>query len=190
MKKITSLTAIILALTISSPSFAYHDTDDKAYLPLKSSAAASNALYDIQFLDTMMAHHRQGITMAEMATERAKNKDVKDRAQIMVYDQKVEISKMQTLRDSIKENAPEAINMKLDGMMSVDLKALDAENVKNFDEAFVRAAIEHKQGSKDMAKEASKRAKNSKVREISRDISNREANNITDLKTLLSDIRK
>lgn len=183
MKKILSFTAIILAL--SAPvSFAADDMDKTDYQTLKSSPNARKSSYDIQFLDTMIAHHRQGVQMAQMAQDKSQNEEVKDKAKMMVDDQKSDISNMKTIRDDIQEKAPEAVNMDMEGMASVDLKTLNSQSAKKFDEKFLKMSIKHREGGKEMSKDAMKRAKNSKVKELASSLTGKQMGEIVELKEM------
>ena len=186
MKKVISYTAIILALATANSFAVTNDDGTKSYSSIKSSAGANKSSYDIQFLDTMIAHHRQEIEMAELAATKSQNEEVKNKAQLLVDDQKSDISKMQGIRDDIQEKAPEAINLGLDGMLNSDVKGLNSQTAKNFDEKFLKAMIKHKEGGKQMAKDATRRAKNAKVKQVAGEISSREAGEIAELKDMLS----
>jgi uncharacterized protein (DUF305 family) len=119
MKKILAYTAFILAVT-SSAAMAHDE--------LKSSANYSKASYDIQFLDTMIAHHNQGLELAQITASKSQNKEIKNKAQARADSLQAEIAEMQSARDDIQENAPPAINVDLDGMEEVDVKSFNVNS--------------------------------------------------------------
>ena len=49
------------------------------------------------------------------------------------------------MRDDIQPSAPEAVNMEMPGMMSMDMKALDAKSGSAFDHAFLDMTIKASQ---------------------------------------------
>lgn len=189
MKKLITLTAALVILSTSA-SFANNEegTANRIYMPVKSSPNASKASYDIQFLDTMIAHHKQGIEMSEMAADKSQNETVKEKAQMLVDDEQGDISKLKEIRDEIQEKAPLAINTSLDGMSSSDVKGLNNESAKSFDKKFLKMTIAHREGTKEMAKEASKRAKNAKVKQIADQLANKQTGQIAELKEMLKNL--
>ena len=183
MKKTTSLLVVILAIATASTSTAY--SKNKDYPATKTSPDAKKSSYDIQFLDSMIAHHRQGVEMAQKAVDRSQTQEVKKKAQSMITSLKGDLSKMKSIRDDIQENAPESINMDLEGMQQVDMKELDTISAKNFDEKFLQMSIDHEKGGLEMSKEAIKHAKNAAVKEEARELSKKQMGEITELKEML-----
>ncbi|MES2961712.1 MAG: DUF305 domain-containing protein [Pseudomonadota bacterium] len=183
MKKTTSLLVVILAIAAASASTAY--SKGKEYPVTKTSPDAKKSSYDIQFLDSMIEHHRQGVEMAQKAVDRSQTQEIKKKAQSMMTDLKGDISKMKSIRDDIQENAPESINMDMEGMKQVDMKELDTVSAKNFDEKFLKMSIAHEEGGLEMSKEASKRAKNQAIKDEARELTNKQIGEIAELKEML-----
>ncbi len=184
MKKIISLATFVVAITTTNFAFANISEYEK-YSPIKSSINATKSSYDIQFIDTMIAHHRQEILMAEMAADKSQNKEIKIKALAIIESDQADIAKLQILRDEIQEKAPVAINMRLEGMSSPDLQTLYSQSAKNFDKKFLNLMITHKNGAIEMAKEANKLAKNAKVKDASERISGEQVGEIAELKEML-----
>ena len=94
MKHLLRTSAFIITLTLSPiaviPAFA-HETGKEM---MQSSPNAAKAPYDIQFLDTMAEHHREGIKMFKMAVDKAQSQELRDKAQMMADDQEKEISEL------------------------------------------------------------------------------------------------
>lgn len=73
----------------------------------------------------MIKHHEDGIMMFQMAEEKAKDSDIRMMAEKMTQDQKKEIPELQALRNEVKPDAPQAINMNMPGMMPMDMSKLE-----------------------------------------------------------------
>jgi len=178
MKKIILLFSIIFLGTANA----------QALDVLKSSPKATDASYDVQFLDTMIAHHRQGIEMAEMAVKKSQNTAIKNKAHMIIERQQNEVMKLQSIRDSIAPNAEVAVNMNMKGMEDADLENLSNQNSKNFDEKFLKMSIKHNEGGVEMSKDAAKRAKNARVIEIAHSLSSSQVGEISELKEILNEM--
>ena len=61
---------------------------------MKSASDAANQPYDLQFLDTMIAHHEGAVEMAKTATTKSTDPELKAFAGKIVADQMREISEM------------------------------------------------------------------------------------------------
>ncbi|WP_194725960.1 DUF305 domain-containing protein [Noviherbaspirillum malthae] len=61
---------------------------------MQSSPGAEKAPFDLQFLDTMSAHHQMAIEMAQLAAGKAQHKEVKDLAKKIIDEQKKEIAQL------------------------------------------------------------------------------------------------
>lgn len=183
-KNLISTSALVIALTLSPiatfPALA-HETGMEM---MESSPNAAKAPYDIQFLDTMAQHHREGIKMFQMAADKAESKELRDKAQKMVDDQKKEIPELKTMRDEIKPNAPEAINRKLPGMMMMDMSKLESATGKDFDHHFLDMTIKHHQGALDMSRDALKRAKTQQVKDQAQMIIEMQTKEIAEMKQM------
>lgn len=125
---------------------------------MESSPNAASAPYELQFLDTMIAHHQGAIDMAQLVQTRAGHVELKDLARKIVSDQQKEISQMRQLRDKFFAGAPPAVNMDMpgmrDGMQGMDLEKLDALKENTFDVEFIRQMIPHHEGAVEMARDA------------------------------------
>lgn len=78
---------------------------------------------DLQFLDMMLAHHADGVKMAQMGVDKAQNAGVKALAQKIVSGQQKDINEMQKIRDRHFSGQPKqemmmmkSGGMKMDGM--------------------------------------------------------------------------
>lgn len=162
MKKTVAIAAFITALTIF-PALAANDHEHN-HSAMQSSPAAEQQPFDIQFLDTMIQHHKEGIDMIQMGAEKAENPEVRSMAQKMVEEQKKEIPELQNLRNEVKANAPEAVNRNLPGMEPMDHSKLESATGAEFDREFLNMTIKHHQGAVEMADMALNQAQNPDVK--------------------------
>ena len=65
---------------------------------MKSSPNAASQPYDLQFIDTMTAHHKGAVDMAKMVEGKTQNPDIKKFAAQIIADQEKEISQMKDRR--------------------------------------------------------------------------------------------
>lgn len=178
-----------LALTLAFSPATYANDESKGMSMMQSSPHAAKAPYDIQYLDTMAEHHREGIKMFQMAVDKAQSQELRDKAQMMIDAQKKEIPELKAMRDEIKPNAPEAINMKMPGMMMMDMSKLESSSGKDFDHHFIDMTIKHHQGALDMSRDALKHAKSQQVKKQAQMIIDMQTKEITEMKTMLKKIK-
>jgi uncharacterized protein (DUF305 family) len=184
MKNLLSATSIVLTLAISPLAFTAASAHDEATKMMQSSPDAAKAPYDIQFLDTMAEHHREGIEMFKMAAEKAQSKDLRAKAQKMANDQQKEIPELKAMRDNIQAEAPEAISMELPGMMPMDMAKLETASAKDFDHKFLNMTIKHHQSAVDMSNHALKRAKSQQVIDKAQKIIDKQSKEVAEMKQM------
>lgn len=180
MKKLISFITIILAFN-AADSFAWGGGG------LKSSKNAEDATYDVQFLDTMIAHHKQQIEMAEIAKEKSQNESVRNKADKIIALKQGEVAKLKEVREDIAADSDEAINLDFKGMHAVDMKSLEKQSSKNFDEKFIKESLKHNEGGLTMSKDAAKKAKNGKVVDIANMLTTSQVGEISELKEILKE---
>lgn len=150
-----------------------HSTMDHSQMDhstMKSSPNAAAADYDLQFIDTMIAHHQGAVDMAKLMNGKAENGELKKMGAKMTVSQQKEIDEMRNWRDKWFAGKPEAVNMEMagmkDSMTGMDMKKLGSLNGKPFDLEFVKQMIPHHQGAIVMAEEASKRSKRDEIKSL------------------------
>src|SRR5829696_7486318 len=158
--------------------------DNHSNMP--SSPDASAAPYDLQFLDTMIAHHQGAIEMAGLAGSRAQHDELKQLARNVITSQQSEIEKMQGWRAKWFNNAPPAVNMQFpgmsEGMSGMDLTKLDPLKANAFDLEFIRQMIPHHEGALAMAKDALAKGSNEEIKSLARQIVEAQEAEITQMK--------
>src|SRR6186997_3230945 len=136
-----------------------------------SSPGAAEAPYDLQFIDTMIAHHQGAIDMAKLAEGRAEDDDLKQLTTEIIEDQGEEIAKMTEWRNAWFPDKPKpAINMELPGMShgmsGMDLAKLASLNGTEFDKEFVNQMIPHHEGAIEMARDLANRSQRTELKEL------------------------
>ncbi len=160
MKKTFASLALIACLTVSPLALAH----EKNTAIMQSSPQAKEQPFDVQFLDTMARHHEMGIDMMQMAVNKAQSQDVRAEAQKMIDEQTKEIPELKAMRNEVKANAPEAVNMDLPGMEPMDHSKLEQASGTEFDRMFLDMTIKHHQGAVEMADTALEKAQAADVK--------------------------
>ena len=108
---------------------------------MSSSPSAASAPFDLQFIDTMSAHHQGAIDMAQTAESKAQKAELKSFARKIVKDQQREIAQMKQWRDKWYSGRAQAMNMEMPGMMD-SMKGMKMDGMKtmtgaDFDRMFL-----------------------------------------------------
>lgn len=139
---------------------------------MKSSPGAARAPYDLQFLDTMSAHHQSAIEMAQLAEQRAGQDELKRLAKQMIEDQQREIGQMQEWKQQWYAGRDEALNMKMPGMAEsmkgMQMDKLEAASGAAFDTLFIQMMSRHHEGAIKMARAAATRASHPELKALAK----------------------
>jgi uncharacterized protein (DUF305 family) len=131
---------------------AHHD--HSAMLP--ASAGPGYTLADVRFMQDMIGHHAQAITMAVLATSRAESDNVLKLARKIDISQRDEIKFMQQWLRERNQGVPDSAQahaMQMPGMLtSAQMTQLAATRGREFDRLFLRFMIQHHEGALMMAK--------------------------------------
>jgi uncharacterized protein (DUF305 family) len=156
---------------------ANHDMSQMHHGGMKSDPNAASQPYDLQFIDTMSAHHQGAIEMAEMVLKKSQNAELKAFAQKIIDDQRKEIAQMKDWREKWYAGKPPAKNMEMPGMsdsmkmMSGDgMKKMEAATGKDFDLHFLDMMTPHHAGAVMMAKEALQKAEHAEIKTLAQNI--------------------
>lgn len=188
MKKLLTASALIVSIALSPAAYA-HEEGKTSHKMMQSSPNAMKAPYDVQFLDTMAEHHREGIEMFKMGAEKAQSQELKEKSQKMIDAQTKEIPELKAMRNAINADAPEAINRKLPGMMAMDMGKLESATGMDFDHHFIDMTIKHHQGALDMSRDALKRAKSQDVKDHAQMIIDMQTKEIAEMKQMLKTMK-
>lgn len=144
---------------------------------MKSDANASSAPYDLQFLDTMSAHHQSAVDMAKMVDGKTDNAELKKFAAGIIADQSKEIAQMKDWREKWYAGKPAAKNMEMPGMtdsmkmmMGGEMKKMEDAKGKDFDVHFLDMMTPHHAGAVVMAKEALTKAEHPEIKTLANQI--------------------
>ncbi len=141
---------------------------------MQSSPNAASAAYDLQFLDTMTAHHQGAVDMARPAETKAQHSELKEMAGNIIRDQEREIAQMKQWRDEWYAGKPQAMNMEMSGMMDsmrgMDMTKLNAASGNAFDMMFLDMMTPHHQGAIVMAREALTKAGHPEIKKLAQQI--------------------
>jgi len=144
---------------------------------MKSDPNASSAPYDLQFIDTMSAHHQGAVDMAGMALKKSQNAELKTFAQKIIDDQQKEIAQMKAWREKWYAGKAPAKNMEMSGMMDSmkmmagdGMKKMEAMTGKDFDTHFLDMMTPHHAGAVTMAKEALTKAEQPEIKTLANQI--------------------
>ncbi|MCY7377508.1 MAG: DUF305 domain-containing protein [Pyrinomonadaceae bacterium] len=141
---------------------------------MKSAPNAASQPFDLQFLDTMIAHHEGAVEMAKDAGTKSANAGLKTFAQKIVADQTREITEMKKWREQWFAGKPAALNMEMtgmaDSMKGMDMMKLNAASGSAFDTEFINQMTPHHEGAIAMAKEALTKAEHAEIKTLANQI--------------------
>ena len=120
----------------------------------QSKSIQNSDAIDAHFIEQMIPHHEDAITMSELALERAQREEVKELAQNIIDSQSKEITQMKTwYKDWFGKDVPEDIIVMgqhgmMGGGMHMGIMGTDADidtlgNAEDFDREFVEQMIPH-----------------------------------------------
>jgi uncharacterized protein (DUF305 family) len=163
--------------------FTFSDQRSKNILPKNNSGASNNSnVMDAHFIEQMIPHHEDAITMSELALEKAQRPEVKELAQNIIESQTKENEQMKNwYKEWFGRELPTGEQvMQNHGMMSgsnlhmgmmgssADLEKL--ENAQDFDRAFVEHMIPHHQMAVMMASMLKNGSSRPEMRELADNI--------------------
>ena len=164
---------------------------------LEQSASAHNK-QDISFVQQMIPHHRQAVTMSDLAAKQASSNEVRSLAARIRAAQQPEIDKMQGWltawgaagEDSHSGHDSGAMDDSKSaghGMMT-DRQMQDLEKSRgaDFDRMFLTMMVEHHKGAIAMADDQSKKGQNSDAKAMATDIRDSQQKEVSEMQGLLS----
>ncbi len=144
---------------------------------MKSDPNAASAPYDLQFLDTMSAHHQSAVDMAKMVDGKTDNAELKKFAASIIADQNKEIAQMKDWREKWYAGKPAAKNMEMSGMadsmkmmMGGEMKKMEDATGKAFDLMFLDMMSPHHAGAVVMGREALTKAEHPEIKTLANQI--------------------
>lgn len=150
------------------------DHSNMDHSTMQSSPNASTAPYDLQFLDTMMAHHQGAVDMAGSCGAKAQHAELKTLCTSIISSQQKEIADMKAWREKWFAGAAPAINMEMagmsDSMKGMDMKALGTLTGNDFDLEFIRQMTPHHKGAVTMSEEAAQKLSKNEIKTLASEI--------------------
>jgi uncharacterized protein (DUF305 family) len=126
----------------------------------------TQAPFDAQFIDSMMAHHRGAITMAQQALKESQRPEIKQLAHNIITTQNQEIAQMQQWRAQWYPDLAPTSGM---GMHMGEME-LSTDQSKPFDARFIEAMMSHHTGAIAMAREAQTKAEHPEIKQLAAEI--------------------
>lgn len=148
----------------------------------KSAPDAAQQPFDLQFIDTMIAHHQGAVKMAQMALDRSQRGELRTFAQKILSDQSKEIETLREWREEWYTLKPSALNMEMPGMKGMDMQSMANADPGAFDVTFLDMMTPHHDGAIVMAKEALRKAEHKEIRELAKNIISAQAAEIEMMK--------
>jgi uncharacterized protein (DUF305 family) len=147
---------------------------------------------DVQFAQMMIPHHQQAVQMAELATTRATDPEIKQLAAAIKVAQQPEIDTMTGWLTAWKQPTaqPGGHNMPgmgaMPGMMSEqDMTMLKGMSGVDFDRQFARMMIAHHNGAIQMARDVQKNGSNPDVKRLAVTIEQTQTTEVQQLQKIL-----
>lgn len=181
MSKKILMAAMICALSLSLPAFSAgkHSAGHGA-------GTHTTTGHDPHFLDMMSAHHKDGIKMAQMATEKAQSPEIKAFATKTIKDQTKEIEQMKTWRElhfssvSMSESMPP----------KMDMSKLENASGKEFDKNFAEMMAQHHDEAIKMTNSMVEDLQNEEVKKFARKTIEKQGKEKEQLKQLQASLDK
>jgi uncharacterized protein (DUF305 family) len=143
---------------------------------------------DVVFLQNMIPHHAQAITMSQMARNRAASPQVKDLAARIEAEQGPEIQQMRGLLTAWGTPAP-ATPGGMGGMGGMGQGQMPGMmSGTGFDRMFLQMMIVHHQGAVDMSQTELAQGSSPAARQLAQQIINAQRAEIREMQTLLQQI--
>lgn len=158
---------------------------------MQSSPGAAQAPQELQFIDTMIAHHHGAVDMALLVNTRTQRDEMKSLAREILEEQRREIAQMQQWRDSWFAGAKPAVNMNFPGMgtgmSGMDIGKLNSLKANDFDAEFLRQMIPHHEGAIEMARALNARNDFSELQQMADSIIRSQTAEAAQMKNWLND---
>lgn len=164
LRSLTAALALTCAFTwAGQPVSAATSTKEMSNSEPKSAGAQP---YDVQFLDSMSAHHQSAIEMARLAEHKTQHEELREFAKTVVEKQQKEKGKMKRWRQEWFQNQPSAVNRSLPGMKPMDMDALAKASGSKFDSMFIDMMTDHHRGAIAMSEDALNKVSHQEIKSL------------------------
>lgn len=176
-----------------------NNTSMMRMMGIGSSISTNSDTLDAHFIEQMIPHHEDAITMARLAETKAKTPEVKQLAKNIITSQGSEIDQMKTwYKDWFGRDLPTGKNVMTQhgmmggsksmhmGMMGNETDSARLENAVDFDTAFVEDMIPHHQMAVMMASMLKDGSSRPEMRKLADDIITAQTSEINEMRTWLT----
>lgn len=186
MRSLLVASALALALALPPVAAAHEGRRDPA---TQGPPGAARTPFDVQFLDTMAEHHRDGIKMFGVAADKAESRGLRDMARRMIDGQTREIAVLESMRAEVDPDGPQAVNMKLPGMKKMDMGGLESASGRAFDRRFIDMTVAHHRGGIEMSRAELGSGRSPQVKAKAREIIGKQDEEIAELRRIRDAMR-
>ena len=169
------------------------ESEEKTGHKMETSPNVERAPYDLQFMDTMILHHRSAITMAKLAVNQSENVKLKQLSNKIITEQTTDIADMEKLRAALYPTQNKAENMEMKGMKTsiedMDMEKLKAANNADFDKLYIQMMTTHQQGGIAMAKDAITQLADSRLKTLANNIITTQTTEMAQLKVIYTSLQ-
>src|SRR3712207_2783636 len=123
---------------------------------------------DERFTDAMVPHHQGAVEMAQVALENAEHEEITQLSKNIISTQQAEIEELKSIKEEefgTSQTPMETSPQQMQGM-GVMADAQELADKEPFDKAFIDAMIPHHRSAIGMARVASERSKNPRIRAL------------------------
>jgi uncharacterized protein (DUF305 family) len=117
----------------------------------KTAPGAESTPLEVQFLDTMIAHHQAAVDMARLIKARSAHPELVEMGSAIQVAQRREIDQLRAWRQRWYKTQPSGVNMALPGMEDsmdgMDMEKLKRARGKDFDLLLLEMMIPHHEGA-------------------------------------------
>jgi len=166
---------------------------------LRAPTSSNSDTLDAHFIEQMIPHHEDAITMARLAETKAKTSEVKQLAKNIITSQGSEIDQMKSwYKGWFRRDLPTGKNVMTQhsmmggsqsnhmGMMGIETDSARLENADDFDTAFVEDMIPHHQMAVMMASMLKDGSSRPEMRKLADDIIAAQTSEINEMRMWLT----
>lgn len=186
MKQQALIAVLLFAVACGSPETQSTDSAQGTTNATTTSAsplASTSAEYDLQFIDTMTAHHQMAVTMSDAAVQKGADAKVKEFGRKGGEDQKNDIARLAAWRQRWYPNSADAHSMQLPGAssMNMDMSHMQMSSGHDFDMMFVDMMIPHHKGAIEMSRDALQKAQRQELKDFAQETIDKQEKEIVEL---------
>lgn len=185
--------ALALPLLLTACGGADEAPSEPASAASDAPAASGYNDTDVMFLQMMIAHHKQGVEMAQVAADRAKRDDVRNLAAAVVATQKEEVKTMTSwLREWSKPTTsdhPPGMHTAHGGQPATgpkEIKTLKRTKGAAFEPAFINLFVGHQHNAVEMADMETSKGGNAEAKAFAKRVKESRTGQIRQLLAMLN----